>query len=424
MNVLVIGSGGREHALVWKLSQSDTVTKIYAAPGNIGMRHLAECVPLAVDDIDGLVDFALEQDIHLTVVGPELPLTLGVVDRFREQGLRCFGPSKVAAELEGSKAFSKDLMRRYNIPTAAYESFTDYDQACAYIEEIGVPCVVKADGLAAGKGVIICETKNQAIDALGQMLNQSSFGEAGARVVVEEFLQGQEVSVLAFADGTHVVPMVSAQDHKRIFDGDQGPNTGGMGAYTPAPIYTEELAAEVEETIIKPTIRAMAEEGRPFSGILYTGLMLTNEGPKVLEYNARFGDPETQPVLMRMKSDLYEVFEAAIDQKLNEVALEWDDDAAVCVVLASGGYPGTPEKGKVISGLESDFSDQVMVFHAGTAAQDDAIITNGGRVLNVTALGKDIPTAIAACYDAVSHISFENMQYRKDIGAKAVKAGE
>lgn len=424
MKVLVIGSGGREHAIVWKLHQSERVSAIYAAPGNVGMSDIATCVPIGVDDLDGLLNFAVKEKIDLTVVGPELPLTLGVVDRFQEKGLRCFGPSKAAAQLEGSKAFSKDLMRRYGIPTAAYESFTDYDQACAFVREIGAPCVVKADGLAAGKGVIICETEDEAADALAQMLQGNAFGDAGTRVVVEAFLQGQEVSVLAFADGTHVVPMVSAQDHKRIFDGDQGPNTGGMGAYSPAPIYTPELAAEVEKTIIEPTIRAMAEEGMPFTGILYTGLMLTDDGPKVLEYNVRFGDPETQPVLMRMNSDLCEIFEAALDATLDQITLTWHDDAAVCVVLAAGGYPAKPEKGMVISGLDADFGENVMVFHAGTTAQNDTVITNGGRVLNVTALGKDIPTAIRNCYNAVSHIRFENMQYRKDIGAKAIKAGD
>lgn len=421
MKVLVVGGGGREHALVWKLAQSNRVDKLYAAPGNVGMENLAECLPVAADDIDGLVQIAKEKEIDLTVVGPEQPLTMGIVDRFNEAGLRCFGPNKKAAELEGSKAFSKNLMKKYNIPTAAYDVFTDVKAAKAFLQTLSMPCVIKADGLAAGKGVIIAETIGDAESTIDDMLQGSTFGEAGHRIVIEEFLVGQEVSVLAFADGERVVPMVSSQDHKRIFDNDEGPNTGGMGAYSPAPMYTPELAQKVMETIVRPTIAAMKAEGRPFTGILYTGLMLTEDGPKVLEYNARFGDPETQPVLMRMENDLVDVFEKAIDGHLNDVTLSWQDDAAVCVVLAAHNYPQSPRKGDVINGLDYDFSDNVMVFHAGTKRKDDSIVTNGGRVLGVTARGASIKDAIKEAYNAVAHINFDGMQYRSDIGAKALK---
>ncbi len=421
MKVLVVGGGGREHALVWKLAQSERVDKLYAAPGNVGMENLAECLPIAADDIDGLVRAAKEKDIDLTVVGPEKPLTMGIVDRFNEAGLRCFGPNKKAAELEGSKAFSKNLMKKYGIPTAAYDVFTDVEAAKAFLQTLSMPCVIKADGLAAGKGVIIAETLEDAESTVNNMLQESSFGEAGHRIVIEEFLTGQEVSVLAFADGEHVVPMVSSQDHKRIFDNDEGPNTGGMGAYSPAPMYTPELAEEVMETIVRPTIAAMKAEERPFTGILYTGLMLTEDGPKVLEYNARFGDPETQPVLMRMENDLLDVFEKAIDGALDGVTLTWQDDAAVCVVLAAQNYPQSPRKGDAIDGLDYEFPDDVMVFHAGTKRKGDAIVTNGGRVLGVTARGASIKEAIEEAYKAVAHINFDGMQYRHDIGAKALK---
>ncbi|MFR4401107.1 MAG: phosphoribosylamine--glycine ligase, partial [Peptococcus niger] len=321
MNVLVVGSGGREHALVWKLAQSPQVSKIFAAPGNAGMKNLATCLPVAADDIDALVEAARDKQVDLTLVGPEKPLTMGIVDAFEKAGLPCFGPSKTAARIEGSKAFSKQLMQKYNIPTARFDVFSDLAEAKAYVHALNGPCVVKADGLAAGKGVIICPDEETAYQALEDMLSNKAFGEAGQKVLVEEFLQGQEVSILAFADGKHVLPMVSAQDHKRIFDGDEGPNTGGMGAYSPAPIYTEALAEEVLQTIIKPTVAAMAQEGCPFTGILYTGLMLTADGPKVLEYNARFGDPETQPVLMRLASDLLEPIQAALAGQLDQVSL-------------------------------------------------------------------------------------------------------
>lgn len=421
MKVLVVGGGGREHALVWKLAQSDRVDALYAAPGNVGMENLAECLPIAADDIEGLVQAAKEKEIDLTVVGPEKPLTMGIVDRFQEAGLRCFGPDKKAAELEGSKAFSKNLMKKYGIPTAAYDVFTDAAEAKKFLQTLSMPCVIKADGLAAGKGVIIAQSIDEAETTVDDMLQGNSFGEAGHQIVIEEFLRGQEVSVLAFADGEHVVPMVSSQDHKRIFDNDKGPNTGGMGAYSPAPMYTPELAEKVMETIVRPTIAAMKEEGRPFTGILYTGLMLTEDGPKVLEYNARFGDPETQPVLMRMKNDLLDVFEKAIDGALDSVTLNWEDDAAVCVVLAAKDYPQSPRKGDVINGLDYAFADDVMVFHAGTARKNGAIVTAGGRVLGVTARGASIREAIEEAYKAVAHIDFDGMQYRHDIGAKALK---
>lgn len=420
MKILVIGSGGREHALCWKLAQHPDA-EIYAAPGNIGMIDVATLVNIKVDDIQGLVDFAKAEAIDLTVVGPELPLTLGVVDAFQEAGLACFGPNKAAARLEGSKAFSKELMKKYNIPTAAFDTFTEVAPAKAFVDEIGVPCVVKADGLAAGKGVIICMTRDEADKAIEDMLSDHAFGDASATIVIEEYMEGPEVSVLAFADGKHVLPMVSAQDHKRIFDGDKGPNTGGMGAYSPAPVYTEELSKLVNETIIAPTIAAMAAEGAPFTGILYTGLMLTEKGPRVLEYNVRFGDPETQPIMVRMKSDIVDLFQACLDGTLDQATLEWYDEAAVCVIMASGGYPASSEKGVPIHGLDTIAEEDAIVFHSGTALKDDQIVTNGGRVLGVTAKDTTIKGAIDKAYAAVEKITFDHMQFRRDIGAHALK---
>lgn len=420
MKILVIGSGGREHALCWKLAQHPDA-EIYAAPGNIGMIDVATLVNIKVDDIQGLVDFAKAEAIDLTVVGPELPLTLGVVDAFQEAGLACFGPNKAAARLEGSKAFSKELMKKYNIPTAAFDTFTEVAPAKAFVDEIGVPCVVKADGLAAGKGVIICMTRDEADKAIEDMLSDHAFGDASATIVIEEYMEGPEVSVLAFADGKHVLPMVSAQDHKRIFDGDKGPNTGGMGAYSPAPVYTEELSKLVNETIIAPTIAAMAAEGAPFTGILYTGLMLTEKGPRVLEYNVRFGDPETQPIMVRMKSDIVDLFQACLDGTLDQATLEWYDEAAVCVIMASGGYPASSEKGVPIHGLDTVAEEEAIVFHSGTALKDDQIVTNGGRVLGVTAKDTTIKGAIDKAYAAVEKITFDHMQFRRDIGARALK---
>lgn len=420
MKILVIGSGGREHALCWKLAQHPDA-EIYAAPGNIGMIDVATLVNIKVDDIQGLVDFAKAEAIDLTVVGPELPLTLGVVDAFQEAGLACFGPNKAAARLEGSKAFSKELMKKYNIPTAAFDTFTEVAPAKAFVDEIGVPCVVKADGLAAGKGVIICMTREEADKAIEDMLSDHAFGDASATIVIEEYMEGPEVSVLAFADGKHVLPMVSAQDHKRIFDGDKGPNTGGMGAYSPAPVYTEELSKLVNETIIAPTIAAMAAEGAPFTGILYTGLMLTEKGPRVLEYNVRFGDPETQPIMVRMKSDIVDLFQACLDGTLDQATLEWYDEAAVCVIMASGGYPASSEKGVPIHGLDTIAEEEAIVFHSGTALKNDQIVTNGGRVLGVTAKDTTIKGAIDKAYAAVEKITFDHMQFRRDIGARALK---
>jgi phosphoribosylamine--glycine ligase len=420
MKVLVVGSGGREHALCWKIAQRPG-TEVYVAPGNIGMVDVATLVNIKVDDIAGLVDFAKAEGIDLTVVGPELPLTLGIVDAFQEAGLACFGPNKAAAKLEGSKAFSKELMKKYGIPTAAFDTFTDVDKAKAFVDEIGVPCVVKADGLAAGKGVIICMTREEADKAIEDMLTDHAFGDASATIVIEEYMVGPEVSVLAFADGKTVLPMVSAQDHKRIFDGDKGPNTGGMGAYSPAPVYTEALSAEVNKTIIEPTIAAMAAEGTPFTGILYTGLMLTEKGPRVLEYNVRFGDPETQPIMVRMKSDIVELFQACVDGKLDEAALEWHDEAAVCVIIASGGYPASSEKGVPIHGLDDIAAEEAIVFHSGTAEKDGEIVTNGGRVLGVTAKDATIKGAIDKAYAAVEKINFDHMQFRRDIGARALQ---
>lgn len=419
MRVLVVGGGGREHALIWKIRQSPRVKELYCAPGNAGIAQVAKCINIAAEDLDGLLEFALEKKIDLTVVGPEIPLTLGIVDRFQREGLRIFGPSQKAAEIEGSKAFSKELMAKYNIPTARYDVFTDSQKAKQYIEEIAMPCVVKADGLAAGKGVIICQTKKEATAAVAEILVENKFGSAGSKVVIEEYLVGQEVSMLAFTDGKNVVPMVSAQDHKRVNDNDEGPNTGGMGAYSPAPVYTQEIHEVVLKDVLKATVQAMAQEGRHFQGILYAGLMLTEAGPKVLEFNARFGDPETQVVLPRLKTDLIDIIDAVIAGKLANIKVEWCSEAAVCVVMAAGGYPEKYEKGKIIAGLK-DVPEEIHVFHAGTKLDKDNIVTNGGRVLGVSALGRDIKEAIDKAYQGVRYINFEGAHYRKDIGAKAL----
>lgn len=419
MKILVIGSGGREHAIIWKLKQSPKVTELYCAPGNAGIGQLAKCVAISAEDLNGLLTFALDNTIDLTVVGPEVPLTQGIVDLFTQHQLKIFGPNQLAAEIEGSKAFSKNLMHKYHIPTAKYGVFTNTAEAKAFLQQIGMPCVVKADGLAAGKGVLICENEADAIQAIDNILVDNKFGSAGSRVVIEEFLVGQEVSMLAFTDGKTIKPMVSAQDHKRIFDGDKGLNTGGMGAYSPAPIYTAEIHEIVVKEVLGATIQAMAAEGRPFSGVLYAGLMLTNDGPKVLEYNARFGDPETQVIMPRLKTDLVDIILAILDQKLADIQIEWTEDAAVCVVLAAGGYPEKYDKGAPITGLEKA-GKEAIVFHAGTAEKDGTIVTNGGRVLGISALGSDIAAAIDNAYNAVKHIYFENMQYRSDIGQKAL----
>lgn len=420
MKVLVVGGGGREHALVWKIKQSPKVTKVYCAPGNAGIAEEAECVNISAEDIEGLVDFATKEAIDLTMVGPEAPLTLGLVDKFREAGLKVFGPSKAAAELEGSKVMAKELMYKYKIPTAKYAKFTDADSAIDYIRETGAPCVVKADGLAAGKGVIVAQDEETAIEAVKMMIQDKAFGEAGNTIVVEECLEGEEVSILAFTDGQTVIPMVSSQDHKRVFDNDEGPNTGGMGAYSPAPVYTDELHEQVVKTVLEPTIKGMAQEGRVYEGILYAGLMLTKEGPKVLEYNVRFGDPETQAVLARLDTDLVGIMEAVIEKRLSEIDVKWKPESAVCVVLASGGYPGSYEKGIPITGL-AEAAKEATVFHAGTQIKEGQVVTSGGRVLGVTALGRTIPEAIDNAYLAVEKISFKGMHYRKDIGQKALR---
>jgi len=421
MKVLVVGSGGREHALVWKIAQSPRVKKIYCAPGNAGIAQMAECLSISADDVKGLTAWAEKEKIDLTVVGPETPLTLGMVDIFRARGLRVFGPSQKAAEIEGSKAFTKELMKKYGIPTGESETFTDPAAAIKYIKGKGAPLVVKADGLAAGKGVIICRTVEEALSALDLILVQKAFGAAGAKMVVEEFLEGEEASFLAFTDGETVLPLPTSQDHKAIYDNDQGPNTGGMGAYSPAPVVTEKVHREAMEKVMIPTVRGMAREGRKYQGVLYAGLMIKDEKPKVLEFNARFGDPEAQPLLMRLKSDLIPILEATIDGKLCHHKMELEDRSSVCVVVASGGYPGVYEKGKVISGLREAASVRdAFVFHAGTALKEGRVITNGGRVLGVTALGNGIQEAIERAYEAVAKISWEGAYYRKDIGHKAL----
>lgn len=419
MRVLVVGGGGREHALVWKLKQSPRVDKIYCAPGNAGIAGEAECVDIKAEDVQGLLDFALNNRIDLTVVGPEAPLNAGIVDRFEAAGLKIFGPSQKASEIEGSKVLSKEIMARYGIPTAAYAVFNDPAEAISYIKRIGPPCVVKADGLAAGKGVIVALDEQAALDAVRSIMVDKDFGAAGERLVVEQFLTGEEVSILAFTDGVNVVPMISSQDHKRAYDNDEGPNTGGMGAYAPAPVYTPGVHRKTMEEILIPMVRALDKEGRTYRGVIYAGLMVDESGPKVLEFNARFGDPEAQPVLMLLETDLVEIIEAILDRRLDQIDIKWKNGAAVCVVLASGGYPGSYEKGKAIQGLASPGAE-VVVFHAGTAAKDGETVTAGGRVLGVTASGPDIPAAIERAYTAVEKIHFDGMHYRHDVGHKAL----
>ena len=419
MKVFIIGGGGREHAIIWKLSQSAKVDKIYCAPGNGGIMDLAECVDIPVMDFEKQIQFAKEKGIDLTVVAPDDPLAAGAVDAFEAAGLRAFGPNKAAAIIEGSKAFSKDLMKKYHIPTAEYEVFTKSSDAIAYVEAKNqFPIVVKADGLALGKGVIIAQNADEAKGAIREIMDDRVFGNAGGKVVIEEFLTGPEVSVLAFTDGKTVKPMVSAQDHKRVYDHDMGPNTGGMGTFSPSRIYTEDLAKECMETIFLPTMHAMNQEGRTFKGVLYFGLMKTQHGVKVIEYNCRFGDPETQVVLPRLKSDLFDIFNAVIDERLDEIEIEWEDNAAVCVVMASGGYPKAYQKGYPIEGIKEAEAAGAMVFHAGTTCKDGTYYTNGGRVLGVTAIGKNLDGAIAKAYQLVPMISFRDAHYRKDIGIK------
>ncbi len=417
MKVLIVGSGGREHAIAFACAKSPKVDKIYCAPGNAGIAQIAECVPIGAMEFDKLVDFAKSNAIDLTVIGMDDPLVGGIVDVFEKEGLRVFGPRKNAAILEGSKAFSKELMRKYNIPTAAYETFTSADDACRYLETADYPIVLKADGLALGKGVIICNTKDEAMAGVKTLMTDKQFGDAGNTIVIEEFMTGREVSVLSFVDGNTIKIMSSAQDHKRAKDGDQGLNTGGMGNFSPSPFYTPEVDKFCKEHIYQATVDAMKAEGRPFKGVIFFGLMLTPKGPKVLEYNARFGDPEAQVVLPRMKNDIIDVFEACIDGTLDKIDLQFEDNACVCVVLASDGYPVAYEKGKLITGFENfNGKDDYFCFHAGTKLTDKGIVTNGGRVLGITALGKDLKEARAKAYEATEWIQFENKYMRHDIG--------
>ncbi|HLU92113.1 MAG TPA: phosphoribosylamine--glycine ligase [Pedomonas sp.] len=421
MNVLVIGSGGREHALCWKLAASDKLGTLYCAPGNAGIASVAELAALNVADHDAVIRFAREKEIGLVVVGPEQPLVDGLADALKAANILCFGPSQYAAQLEGSKGFTKDLCKRHNIPTAAYERFSDADAAKAYIRQQGAPIVVKADGLAAGKGVVVAMTLDEALDAI-DMIFGGQFGSAGAEVVVEEFLEGEEASFFVLTDGKTAVPLVTAQDHKRVGDGDTGPNTGGMGAYSPAPVMTPELIERSLREIVEPTIRAMAAEGHPYVGVLYAGLMITKNGPSLIEYNCRFGDPECQVLMLRMESDLLPVLVAACEGTLDTVQVAWKDDVALTVVMAAGGYPGEPRKGTQIRGLdEAGKTEGVVVFHAGTKADGERILANGGRVLNVTALGKTVAEAQARAYDAIGKLDWPEGFCRRDIGWRAIE---
>ncbi len=422
MKVLVIGGGGREHALVWKIAQSPKVKKVFCAPGNAGISDLAECVPISAGDLQGLLDFARRRKIDLTVVGPEGPLSEGIVDLFEREGLRIFGASRRAAEIESSKSFAKALLDKYRIPTAQGRSFRSLTQAERYLRKLGVPVVVKADGLAAGKGVIVCATEAQALAALKRIMVKREFGDAGDQVVIEECLKGEEASFLAFTDGKTVLPMPSSQDHKAIYDDDRGPNTGGMGAYSPAPVVDRLMHRKIMNEVMLPTVKAMAAEGRPYKGVLYAGLMIDRDQLRVLEFNGRFGDPEAQPLLMRIKSDIVPIMQAVIDGRLDQCRLEIDDRASVCVVMASAGYPGSYPKGLPIKGLDAAKKMQdVVVFHAGTKLAKRAVVTDGGRVLGVTALGDTVADAIAKAYDAVGKIRWEGAYCRRDIGQKALK---
>ncbi|MCU7938302.1 MAG: phosphoribosylamine--glycine ligase [gamma proteobacterium symbiont of Bathyaustriella thionipta] len=423
MKILVIGNGGREHALAWKAAQSPQVDEVFVAPGNAGTLHEANLtnVNIGVTDIPALIQFVKDNHVELTIVGPEAPLVEGVVDRFNEQGLRIFGPTQGAAQLEGSKAFTKDFLARHNIPTAAYQNFTKIEPAIAYVKQQGAPIVVKADGLAAGKGVIVAQTEQEAINSIEDMLAGNSFGEAGHRVVVEEFLTGEEASFIVMADGKNILPLATSQDHKARDNGDQGPNTGGMGAYSPAPVVTDEIAEKVMQTVIRPTIEGMAAEGNDYSGFLYAGLMISPDGElKVLEYNCRFGDPETQPIMMRLQSDLVELCQTAIDHKLDTITAQWDSRAAIGIVMAAGGYPASYENGHTIEGLDLVDSDTTKVFHAGTADKDDQVVTSGGRVLCMVALGDSVSEAQNRVYQKVEKIRWKDAFYRTDIGYRAI----
>jgi phosphoribosylamine--glycine ligase len=424
MRILVIGSGGREHALAWKIAQSKLVDKIFCAPGNGGIAQIAECIDIKADDISGLLEFARKEKIDLTVVGPEITLSLGIVDEFTKAGLKIFGPNKKAANLEASKIFSKELMVKYKVPTANFRIFDNADQAKKYIEQIGAPCVVKADGLAAGKGVVVAKNVKEAKDAVTSMMENKVFGEAGNRIIIEECLEGEEASIMVITDSRELVALASAQDHKRVFDHDQGPNTGGMGVYSPAPIVTADILEEIMGKIIYRTIDGLVKEGVDYRGVLYAGIILTKDGPKALEFNVRFGDPETEAVLLRLKSDLVEVMLATSEGKLSKIkSLQWDSRFCVCVVCVAGGYPGNYAKDKEISGLDEVARlDNVVVFHAGTKKAGNKILTSGGRVLGVTGLGATIKEAIDKTYQAVGKIKFEGMHYRRDIGYKALKS--
>lgn len=423
MKVLIVGSGGREHALAWKVAQSPEVGQVYVAPGNAGtaLEPKVSNVPIKATDIDGLLQLAQRERIDLTIVGPEAPLVAGIVDAFQAAELACFGPSKAAARLEGSKGFTKDFLARHNIPTAAYGRFTDLEATTAYIESQGTPIVIKADGLAAGKGVVLAETISEAVDAARNMLSGDAFGDAGRSVVVEEFLRGEEASSIVMVDGRHTLPFATSQDHKARDDGDRGPNTGGMGAYSPAPVVTKELQVRIMAEIIEPTVQGMAAEGNPYTGFLYAGLMITADGtPKVLEYNCRFGDPEAQPVLLRLKSDLVALIATALRGQLDKMTIDWDPRVALGVVMASGGYPGSYSKGYVISGLTSNDDDSQKVFHAGTTERDGQIVTEGGRVLCVTTLGKTVTGAQTKAYELAQRINWKDVYYRHDIGYRAI----
>ncbi len=422
MKVLVIGGGGREHSLIWKIAQSPEVSKIFCAPGNPGISELAECINITADQTSLLCEFAVKEDIGLTVVGPEAPLVDGIVDVFSKHNLKVFGPDQKAAILEDSKVFSKLLLRKHGIPTADFKCFDDHSQARHYVLSRGAPIVVKADGLSKGKGVFVCKTNDDALLAIDSIMKDRVFGNAGDQVVIEECLIGEEVSLLAFTDGRTIVPMESSQDHKTVYDGDEGPNTGGMGAYSPVPIMTSELYRGVEKNILVPTVHAMNKEGRPYKGVIYIGLMITSAGPMVLEFNVRFGDPEAQVILTRMKSDIVPIMLATISGGLDNVDLEWFPQASVCVVMAAGGYPGQYDNGKEIKGVDSLKNQEgISVFHAGTKSENEKIVTNGGRVLNVVACGRDIKEAQKKVYEAVSKISFDGAHYRRDIADKAIK---
>lgn len=420
MKVLVVGGGGREHAIVWKLSQSSKIGQIFCAPGNPGIAQLAKCISISVSEVEKLADFVIKEQIDFTFVGPEEPLSKGIVNYFKQQGLAIFGPTKEAAQIEGSKAFAKQLMMKYHIPTAKYAAFTNYDEALAYVRSEGAPIVIKADGLAAGKGVVVAKTMDEAEEALNSMLKEVTFGAAGARVVVEEYLEGEEMTLLAFVNGTTVKPMVPAQDHKPVFDGDKGPNTGGMGTYAPLPHIDSKMVDRIVQDIVMPTVKGMSAEGCPFEGILYTGLMLTKEGPKVIEFNARFGDPETQVVLPLLETDFLDILIASISGELEKIEIKWKDKSAVCVIMASAGYPGPYEKGQVINGLDQ-VSYPTIVFHAGTSEQDGEILTNGGRVLGITAIGDNLKEAKRLAYESIEKISFKGAHYRTDISSRAFK---